>query len=296
MRRVQRPYRKTRLRPDQRRGHLLWVFILLMIVLLSVGASPVWAQAADADEISGSGAASDSTAVMSDTADSEDESFEEVDAFDAFDAFEEFEEDTGEAVFDPLSGYNRVMTHINDRLYYWVFKPVAKGYGFLVPKPARKGIRNFFHNLGFPIRMVNNVLQLKVKQAGTETARFIVNTTVGVGGLWDPASSWLELPVYSEDFGQTLGYYGFGDGFPVVLPLLGPSNVRDIFGRTGDWFLDPVNYLDDVEARTAVNVVEGVNESSLRIGQYEAITKDALDLYIFLRDGYRDVRNKAIEE
>ena len=82
----------------------------------------------------------------------------------------------------------------------------------------------------------------------------------------------------------------------MVLPVFGPSNVRDIFGRAGDWFLDPVNYIDNTKARTGVNTVRGVNEASLRLGQYEAITKDALDLYIFLRDGYQDMRNKAIEE
>lgn len=230
---------------------------------------------------------------MPDMSDAEDESFDE---FEDFDAFEEFEEDTGETVFDPLSGYNRVMTHVNDRLYYWALKPVARGWKCVLPEPAREGIGNFFRNLGFPVRVVNNLLQLKFKRAGTETVRFVVNSTVGVAGLWDAATVLMDLPVYSEDFGQTLGHYGLGGGFHVVLPLLGPSNVRDIFGKAGDWFLDPVHYLEDGEAQTVISAVDAVNETSLRLGQYETITKDSLDLYILLRDGYRNRRNKAIDE
>lgn len=255
------------------------IFIVVMIFSAGFGPEPV-----------------DAASGTRDAAGFEDDSLEASGEFDAFEDFEEFDQDTGERVFDPLSGYNRVMTRVNDRLYYWLLKPLARGYGFLLPEPARKGIRNVFHNLGFPVRMVNNLLQLKVKQAGTETARFVVNSTVGVAGLWDPASGWLELPVYSEDFGQTLGHYGLGGGFHVVLPFLGPSNVRDICGRGADWFLDPVHYLEDADAETAISAVDTVNGASLRIGQYEAITEDALDLYILLRDGYRDRRNKAIEE
>lgn len=224
------------------------------------------------------------------------ESIDDVEGFDAFESFEEFEEDSTQTVFDPLSGYNRVMTRVNDRLYYWVLKPVARGYRAVVAEPARKGISNFFRNLGFPLRAVNNLLQLKFKRAGTETARFVVNTTVGVAGLWDAAGEWLEMPIYPEDFGQTLGHYGLGGGFHIVLPLLGPSNARDVCGKVADWFLDPVNYIEDPQVETAVTVLDVVNETSLRIGQYEAITRDSLDMYILLRDGYQNRRNKAIEE
>ena len=280
------------MRSDGRRHHLLLLVIFFLAVFLCPGSGPVPARAGD--EVVENGNPSASAAVTSEPDGSTDEAVD--DDFGTFDDFEEFDTGSKKDVFDPLIGYNRVMTRVNDRLYYWVIKPVARGYKFVMPEPARKGIGNFFRNLGFPVRMVNNLLQLKFKRAGTETARFVVNTTVGVAGFWDAADGLLGWPVYPEDFGQTLGFYGLGGGFPVVLPVFGPSNVRDIFGRAGDWFLDPVNYIDNTKARTGVNTVRGVNEASLRLGQYEAITKDALDLYIFLRDGYQDMRNKAIEE
>ncbi len=269
-------------------GRLFGSVIMVLLVMLlfsAAGSAPV--MAADNTDASG---ASKSTA---DTPESQDEANA---SFDEFDAFEEFDTDAPEPVFDPLSGYNRFMTHVNDRLYYWVLKPTARVWQCFIPEPAREGIGNFFRNLGFPSRLVNNLLQLKFKRAGSETVRFVVNSTVGVAGLWDPSTAWLDMPVYSEDFGQTLGYYGLGGGFHVVLPLLGPSNVRDIFGKAGDWFLDPVNYLEDTQAQVAVDGGKTVNQTSLSLGQYEAITKDSVDLYILLRDGYRNRRNKAIEE
>jgi phospholipid-binding lipoprotein MlaA len=222
--------------------------------------------------------------------------FDEFDAFDDFDEFEEDEGDETKAVFDPLSGYNRVVTVVNDRLYYWVLKPVARGYGWVVPKPARQSINCFFINLGFPARFVNNVLQLKMKESSVETARFLVNTTVGVAGLWDPADVWLELPAYDEDFGQTLGHYGLGGGFHIVWPFFGPSNLRDTCGRGVDWFLSPTSYIEDDDVSLSVSAVQTINKTSLKIGQYEAMTKDALDLYVFIRDGYEQNRNKKIEE
>ncbi|OQX63240.1 MAG: hypothetical protein B5M56_03545 [Desulfococcus sp. 4484_241] len=158
------------------------------------------------------------------------------------------------------------------------------------------GIDNFFYNLGFPARFANNFLQLKFKRAGVETLRFVVNTTVGLAGLWDPAKAWLGLSSYPEDFGQTLGRYGVGSGFHLVLPVFGPSNIRDAAGRVADAFLNPVNYLDDTDEVIAASSVETVNHTSLHIGDYEAITSGALDLYIFLRDGYEQHRAKEIKE
>jgi phospholipid-binding lipoprotein MlaA len=199
-------------------------------------------------------------------------------------------------VFDPLSGYNRVMTRVNDRLYYWVLKPVARGYGAVVPKLLRRGIDNVFENLGFPVRFVNNVLQLKVHGAGVETARFLVNSTIGIAGLWDPASQLMKIEPRDEDFGQTLGRYGIGGGFHVVLPVFGPSNVRDTVGRVADGFLNPVAYVEDSDAALAISIVDTTNATSLRIGEYEALTGDAIDLYALLRDGYEQYRIKKIKE
>ncbi|MFZ5563759.1 MAG: MlaA family lipoprotein [Thermodesulfobacteriota bacterium] len=215
---------------------------------------------------------------------------------DPFGEFDEFDTPEQPEVFDPLSGYNRVMTRINDKLYYWVLKPVAKGYGIVVPRFVRRGIDNFFENLGFPVRFVNNVLQLKVHGAGVETARFLANSTIGIAGLWDPAMQLMEIPPRDEDFGQTLGRYGIGGGFHIVLPVFGPSNVRDTVGRVADGFLNPAAYLQDSDAALAVSAGRTVNATSLRIGEYEALTADAIDLYVLLRDGYEQYRNRKIKE
>ena len=130
--------------------------------------------------------------------------------------FEEFEDEFGddeiEEVFDPFIGYNRVMTGINDKLYFWVLNPVAKGYRWIMPEFARRGINNFFDNLFYPVRFVNNVLQLKFNSAGLETVRFVTNSTIGVLGLWDPAKTLYGLKAHPEDFGQTLGHWGVGAG------------------------------------------------------------------------------------
>ena len=213
-----------------------------------------------------------------------------------FDDFDEFDAPEPPPVFDPLSGYNRVMTQVNDRLYYWVLKPVARGYKVVVPRPVRRGIGNAFENLGFPARFVNNALQGKVHSTGVETARFLINTTLGIGGLWDPAQQWMEIGPCDEDFGQTLGRYGLGGGFHVVLPVFGPSNVRDTVGRVADGFLNPVAYLEDSDTALALSIGRTVNGTSLRIGQYEAMTRDAIDLYVLMRDGYEQYRIKEIEE
>ena len=229
------------------------------------------------------------------------ESLEEEDM--GFD--EEFEDEFGEKseseVFDPLSGYNKFMTKVNDKFYLWILKPTASGYRKVVPEEVRVPIRRFFDNLLFPIRFVNNVLQFKFKGAGVELARFGLNTTLGVGGFADPAQKWFSLNAYPEDFGQTLGFYGVGSGFHFVLPILGPSNFRDTIGLGADFFLDPICYLGSCyagywEAATGVRSFSIVNYTSLHLGEYESFKRDSIDFYIFLRDAYEQRRKKLIEE
>jgi phospholipid-binding lipoprotein MlaA len=230
-----------------------------------------------------------------------DESGEEDDDFGEFE--EEFEKSDKE-VFDPLSGYNRAVTVFNDKLYLWILDPVARGYRYVVPTPARIGVNNFFLNLLYPIRLVNNLLQLKVKNAGEETLRFVTNSTIGVLGFWDPAKEWFGLEAHHEDFGQTLGFYGVGGGFHIVLPILGPSNLRDTLSMypdqyakyDGKYYLDPVSYLEPTEVEWGVRVFEEVNFTSLHIGEYQSFKKDAFDWYLFLRDGYEQRREKLIKE
>ena len=209
-------------------------------------------------------------------------------------------------VFDPLSGYNRLMTTFNDKAYIHVFNPIAEGYAYVVPDLARTGLDNFFHNLFFPIRFTNNLLQLKFQNSAEELGRFLVNTIWGIGGLMDVAKSELQWQAHSEDFGQTLGFYGVGDAIPVVLPLLGPSNLRDIVGLGGDYYLSPLTTMGDnsikykipnnLREEFALETVYTTNKASLKLGQYESLKKDALDLYPFLRDVYAQARKKQIEE
>ena len=237
---------------------------------------------------------------------------EEEEGFD-----DEFEDEFGAAekeVFDPLSGYNRVMTDFNDSLYVWVLDPVARGYRWVLPYVARRGVKNFFHNLLFPLRFVNNALQLKIKNAGEEFLRFSINSTIGIFGIWDPAKEWFDLEAHEEDFGQTLGFYGVGGGFHVVLPFLGPSNVRDMFSVYPDMQMDPVynvenrpynlpqnegeylGYSRKTLQSAQLTVLKTINRESLRIGQYANLKKDAIELYPFLRDVYEQNRAKLIKE
>jgi phospholipid-binding lipoprotein MlaA len=222
------------------------------------------------------------------------------------DSFEDFEDEIQvEKRIDPLSGYNRAMTSFNDVTYEYVFRPVAKTYGDVVHDEIRGSVRNFFHNLFFPIRLVNNLLQLKFENSAEETGRFLINSTVGLFGLFDVAQSEFNLVAHDEDFGQTLGYWGVGSGFHIVWPFLGPSNLRDSFGSFGvDAYLNPTlhyenrphNLLDNSKDALGVNIFKQINNTSLRYKNYDTMKKDAIDLYPFLRDSYEQYRDKQIEE
>lgn len=206
---------------------------------------------------------------------------------------------------DPLSGYNRVMTSFNDVFITYLLNPVAEGYAAILPEPLRIGISNAFHNIQFPIRFANNLLQLKFANSADEFKRFIVNSTIGLGGLMDPAKKHMNIPAHEEDFGQTLGHYGIGSGFHVVLPFIGPSNVRDAVGFTIDSYASPLVYMENLEKYKipdnrdqSIGILTGeiINKTSLHLGEYESLKKDAIDLYPFLRDTYEQKRNSDIEE
>jgi phospholipid-binding lipoprotein MlaA len=223
--------------------------------------------------------------------------FEEDDDFS--DEFKEEKEDV-----DPLKPYNRVMTSFNDYLYINILTPVANGYSIIVPEDARIGLSNFVHNIAFPIRFVNNILQFKFNYAAEELTRFIVNSTAGILGFMDPAKKYLDLEKREEDFGQTLGYYGFKEGFHIVLPIYGPSNLRDVVGLAADNFLYPLtdtgnlsyNIPNRPEKALGIIIFTTINKTSLNLGKYENLKKDAIDLYPFLKDIYTQNREKLIKE
>jgi len=206
------------------------------------------------------------------------------------------EEAAPPSLADPLEPVNRVLFVINDKAYFWVMKPVARGYRAVVPKPVRVSVRNFFSNLLMPVRLVNNLLQGKIRNCGTELARFAINTTVGIGGLFDTARDDYRIEPRTEDLGQTLGKYGLGHGFYIVLPLLGPSSLRDAAGLAGDSFLDPVNYSGEAEVVFGIKLFKAENEVSLRIGEYEDLKKSAVDPYLAVRDAYSQHRARQVRE
>ena len=200
-------------------------------------------------------------------------------------------------IADPWEPFNRAMFTFNDRLYFWVLKPVAEGYSAVVPEPARVSVGNFFSNLRAPIRFVNCVLQANLIGASTELFRFMLNSTIGLAGLFDPAGGEeIGLLRQDEDFGQTLGSYGLGQGFYIVWPFLGPSSPRDTVGSVGDYFAYPLSYLDPWYAWLAVRGYQAINDTSLQIGDYEAIKEAALDPYISIRNAYIQYRQKKVEE
>ncbi len=197
---------------------------------------------------------------------------------------------------DPLEPFNRAMFTFNDRVYFWVLRPASIGYGTVVPEGLRICVRNAFDNILFPIRFVNNALQGKFREAGVETGRFLINSTLGVGGLFEMASRDFGLHPQDEDFGQTLGHYGMEPYVYVVWPFLGPSTARDTIGTAADYALNPFFYLvPHWWGRGAIRSGEALNDTSLRIGEYEDFKEAAIDPYVAMRDAYLNYRARQIE-
>lgn len=183
---------------------------------------------------------------------------------------------------DPWEGFNRVMYRFNDTMDRYVLRPVAVGYKKVTPTPVRTGISNFFINLRSPIVMLNDLLQGKVKQAGKDTTRFVVNSTIGLAGFVDVARR-MDLPANDEDFGQTLGKWGMGSGPYLVLPFIGPSSVRDGIGLGVDSASHPRRYVLDSKVDWGLWAVDGINTRA-NLLDVEGIVQG--DKYLFIRDLY----------
>jgi phospholipid-binding lipoprotein MlaA len=222
------------------------------------------------------------------TAGEPDEFYDDYDDNDWYEEYHEY-------LPDPLEPINRAFFVFNDRLYFWVLKPVATGYKTVVPEKARISVRNFFTNLAFPVRFVNCLLQGKVEGAAEELGSFLLNSIGGMGGFFDIAGA-AGVRKYDEDFDQSLAVYGFGPGFYIHWPVLGPSTLRGTVGKTGDLFLDPLSYYGEYWYAPWSRGLNVVNDTSLRIGDYEALKRAALDPYVALRDAYYQNRLKKIEE
>jgi len=204
--------------------------------------------------------------------------------------------DPPQTIWDPLVGWNRVMYQINDRLYYWVLKPLALGYKAVTPNPLRSGVSNFFRNLAAPLRITSCTLQGKGDAAAGELARFYANTTAGILGVLDVTKDYPDLNPEPEDMGQALGKWGVGNGPYLFWPLLGPSTLRDTVGRAVDRFLNPTTYIEPNWASVAASGLEQINYASYRIDDYETLKKAAIEPYEAFRDAYYQNRKKAIAE
>lgn len=195
---------------------------------------------------------------------------------------------------DPWEGFNRASFKFNDALDRAILKPAAKGYKKVTPRVVRTGIGNFLSNLDTLGTIVNDVLQGKMRQAGNDSSRFLLNTTVGLGGLFDPASA-VGLDRNDEDFGQTLGKWGMRSGPYLMLPFLGPSTVRDTGARLVDQFTYPVNYLEDDSTRY---IIRAVDLLELRAGllDLDAQLERSYDRYAFVRNAWLQRREYQVTD
>jgi len=214
------------------------------------------------------------------------------------DLLDEFEAEYADraTIADPLEPLNRVFYTVNDKLYFWLMKPLATGYEKVVPEPARLGIRNVFDNVAMPKRFVNCLLQGKVKKSGHELGRFGLNSTFGILGWNDVAGKCPGIKRQDEDTGQTLGVWGMGGMISLTLPVFGPSNVRDTVGLVGDSVLDPLSYIPNLWVRVGLNAEKRVNNLSLALGEYERTKAGTIDHYLSLRDMYEQFRDRKIAE
>ena len=230
------------------------------------------------------------------------------------DPFARADEGAGEE-YDPWEPMNTNIFEFNRQVDRFVLKPVAKGYNFVMPDLVQVGISNIFYNLRFAPRFLNNVFQGKLKGAGIEVGRLLINSTVGLAGFFDLAKH-VDLVTPEEDMGQTLGFYGVKPGPYLVLPLLQPFTVRDFVGYVGDVFLNPINWLVvpiiEIDAipsviahknRTTSSLIQIgarvgaiVNERSRNLETYQGVEEATLDLYIAVRNAYLQKRAQEIRE
>jgi len=199
-------------------------------------------------------------------------------------------------VNDPYEHLNRQFFDFNDRLYFDVLKPAAQVYSACLPADVREALRNGFHNMVSPGRFVNFALQAKGDKAANEVTRFVINSTMGMAGLIDLAQARFALQNHESDFGQTLALWGVGSGPFMIIPVLGPSNPRDLFGFAVDSAMDPLIWIPaDWWVTFCPETARYVNRVSLQIGQYEELKKASLDPYIAMRDAYIQYRAHLLE-
>jgi phospholipid-binding lipoprotein MlaA len=196
---------------------------------------------------------------------------------------------------DPWQGYNRAMFKFNTDFDNAFFKPAAKGYQVITPEPVDRSVTNFYNNIADVTSAVNNLLQVKVMRAGSDVGRVLVNSTIGIVGLFDVATN-MGLPSYKEDFGQTLGYWGLGAGPYFMMPLLGPSSARDTVGFAGDILIDPFFSINKNEVYWGFVVLRAIDKRADLLAAGEILDEAAIDRYSFVRDAYLQRRRNQVHD
>jgi len=196
---------------------------------------------------------------------------------------------------DPWERMNRGTFRFNEGADRWVVEPVAKGIDFVLPDPVERSIRKFFDNSMFPVYFGNDLLQFKPVSAVEDLARFVINTTIGIAGFFDPASRF-GLEGHREDFGQTLGYWGVPPGPYLVLPILGPSNPRDSVGLAADSFSTVYPWFVPFWVSSAITTGNRLNQRSLALDEIAAERRAALDYYVAARNAYLNYRENQVRD
>jgi phospholipid-binding lipoprotein MlaA len=198
-------------------------------------------------------------------------------------------------VRDPWEGFNRKVHGFNNAADRFVLRPLAVGYDKVTPESVKVGVSRFFANLHMPVTVVNQALQGRPGHAAQSLGRFVVNTTVGIGGVFDPASSFGMPEHDDEDFGQTLATWGWRDSRYLVVPLLGPRTVRDTVAILGDQPLSPIGQVQDNGTANGLQVLQMV-DGRTRMLPIDELRREALDDYLFVRDAWAQRRNRQIQQ
>jgi phospholipid-binding lipoprotein MlaA len=202
----------------------------------------------------------------------------------------------GEPYPDAIEGFNRGVFSFNDGFITYVFSPFDTFYTGFFPQDIRNGFGNFYRNLGYPVRLINALLQFKFDKIGKETASFALNTVFGVGGLFNVTRNMPALQSSPEDFSQTLAFYGLGEGTYVVVPFLGPSTVRDVVGTVADSFLHPLSLVTPDSAKYALIGHDKTNAASAALPTYKEIKKESFDHYTSMKDVFFQYRRGLEKE
>lgn len=210
---------------------------------------------------------------------------------------DDYDKEPVASIADPIEPWNRFWFKFNDIFYLHVAKPVYTGWTYITPQCLRNGLSNLFANLLFPTRFINSLLQLRFLEAGVEFSRFMMNVmgSAGFANLAKDKKTIVPVDPSGEDFGQTLGRWGFGPGFYIVWPFIGPSSLRDSFGRVGDAFTDPLFYLQPWYCSTGSEAFFRFNDVGEVLPSYEDLRSISVDPYLAMREAYISMRQGQIK-